>query len=154
MRQFSHRTNIRCFLTGFLVRKMSRLNCYREPWLFVNTYRSYTRKQGYFRKKRVFEYHGDPWESYNYENGAIAATKFECKKTGNKIEFTIFPVEGSYEGMYLSRTYELEIDVLQCPAKVLVNNVPVTNWLYGEDHRVRVNLYQQDVMKKVVVKLL
>lgn len=96
----------------------------------------------------------DDGESFNYENGSIAATKFECKKTGDKIEFTIFPVKGFYEGMYLSRTYELEIEASRRPVKVLVNNVLETNWVYGEDNRVRVSLYQPDVMKKEVVTLL
>lgn len=95
----------------------------------------------------------DDGESYNYENGAIVATKFECKKTVDKIEFAILPVAGSYEGMYMSRTYELEIDTPQRPAKVLVNNVPVADWRYGKDNRVRVTLHQQDVAKKMIVTL-
>lgn len=95
----------------------------------------------------------DDGESYNYENGAIVATQFECKKTVDKIEFTILPVAGFYEGMYMSRTYELEIDTPQRPAKVLVNNVPVADWRYGKDNRVRVTLHQQDVAKKMIVTL-
>lgn len=96
----------------------------------------------------------DDGESYYYENGAIAATRFECKKAGKKIEFVVLPVKGSYEGMYRSRTYELEIDAPQRPIKVLVNNMPVTDWWYDEDHRVRLTLHQPDVMEKMVVTLL
>ncbi len=51
----------------------------------------------------------DDGESYAYEEGAIAATHFECTQKGNRIAFTVYPVEGFYKGMYESHTYEQEI---------------------------------------------
>lgn len=86
----------------------------------------------------------DDGKTYDYENGAIAATRFECKQSGRTVEFTVFPVEGSYDGMCKARTYELEIDVPQRPSEVLVNNIPVTDWQYGDDHKVRVSLHQEN----------
>ena len=86
----------------------------------------------------------DDGKTYDYENGAIAATRFECKQSGRTVEFTVFPVEGSYNGMCKARTYELEIDAPQCPSEVLVNNVPVMDWQYGDDHKVRVSLHQEN----------
>lgn len=96
----------------------------------------------------------DDGETYAYENGGIAETRFECKKSGQKIEFTVQPVKGSYKGMYTSRTYELEIDAAQRPSKVLVNNTQVSDWTYGDDHKVRVNVHQKDVKQKAVVTVL
>ena len=95
----------------------------------------------------------DDGSSYEYENGAIAATRFECKKNGEKVEFIVHPVKGSYKGMYTSRTYELEIEAPQRPNKVLVNNTPVSDWTYGDDHKVRVNLPQKDVKVKATCVL-
>ncbi|WP_456087394.1 TIM-barrel domain-containing protein [Parabacteroides sp.] len=86
----------------------------------------------------------DDGKTYHYENGAIAATRFECKQSGRKVEFTVFPVEGAYDGMCKARTYELEIDAPQRPSEVLVNDIPVTDWLYGDDHKVRVSLHQEN----------
>ena len=67
----------------------------------------------------------DDGKTYDYENGAIATTRFECKQSERIVEFTVFPVEGSYNGMCKARTYELEIDAPQRPSEVLVNNVPI-----------------------------
>lgn len=95
----------------------------------------------------------DDGETYAYEDGGIAETRFECKKNGQKVEFTVLPVKGSYKGMYMSRTYKLEIESAQRPSKVMVNNTAVTDWTYGDDHKVRVNLPQKDVKQKAVVTI-
>jgi alpha-glucosidase len=87
--------------------------------------------------------------TYNFETGAIAATRFECRQSGQKIEFTVFPVEGSYDGIYRSRTYELEIDAPQRPTQVQVNNVPVTDWQYSDNNKVLVTLHQDNITNKV-----
>ena len=86
----------------------------------------------------------DDGKTYDYENGAIATTRFECKQSGRTVEFTVFPVEGSYNGMCKARTYELEIDAPQRPSEVLVNNVPIMDWQYGDDHKVRFSLHQEN----------
>ena len=95
----------------------------------------------------------DDGETYAYEDGGIAETTFECKKNGQKVEFAVLPVKGSYKGMYMSRTYQLEIESAQRPSKVMVNNTAVTDWTYGDDHKVRVNLPQKDVKQKAVVTI-
>lgn len=66
------------------------------------------------------------------------------KQSGRTVEFTVFPVEGSYNGMCKARTYELEIDAPQRPSEVLVNNVPIMDWQYGDDHKVRFSLHQEN----------
>ena len=86
----------------------------------------------------------DDGKTYDYENGAIATTRFECKQSERIVEFTVFPVEGSYNGMSKARTYELEIDAPQRPSEVLVNNVPIMDWQYGDDHKVRFSLHQEN----------
>ena len=86
----------------------------------------------------------DDGKTYDYENGAIATTRYECKQSGRTVEFTVFPVEGSYNGMCKARTYELEIDAPQRPSEVLVNNVPIMDWQYGDDHKVRFSLHQEN----------
>ena len=46
--------------------------------------------------------------------------------------------------MCKARTYELEIDAPQRPSEVLVNNVPIMDWKYGDDHKVRFSLHQEN----------
>jgi alpha-glucosidase (family GH31 glycosyl hydrolase) len=96
----------------------------------------------------------DDGESYEYEKGAIAATRFECKKSDKQIEFIVHPVQGAYKGMYKSRTYELEIESANRPTLVKINNTPVSDWTYGEDKKVRVILHQKDVLSKATCVIL
>lgn len=100
-----------------------------------------------------YKMYEDDGKTFKYENGHITTTRFECKQDGQKVEFTVFPVEGSYEGMFLSRTYELEIANSQRPVKVMINNVPTSDWRYGDDCKVYVSLHQDDVSRKAVVTL-
>ena len=96
----------------------------------------------------------DDGESYEYEKGAIATTRFECKKDNKQIEFIVYPVQGSYKGMYKSRIYELEIETAKCPTQVKINNTPISDWTYGEDKKVRVILPQKDVLSKATCVIL
>jgi len=95
----------------------------------------------------------DDGKSFDYEKGRIASTRFECKQQGAKVEFAILPVSGSYEGMYRSRTYEMEFSLSQQPTVVKVNNTPVKNWQYGADHKLHLSLNQADVSAKTIVSI-
>ena len=94
----------------------------------------------------------DDGESYDYEKGAIAATRFECRQKGERITFTVCPVEGAYKGMYASRTYELEIISPRRPKHVSINGTRTDNWQYLEkEGKIRLCLHQPDVKKKAEV---
>ena len=94
----------------------------------------------------------DDGESYDYEKGAIAATRFECWQKGERITFTVCPVEGAYKGMYESRTYELEIISPRRPKHVSINGTRTDNWQYLEkEGKIRLCLHQPDVKKKAEV---
>ncbi len=108
----------------------------------------------YPKETTTYTLYEDDGLTFNYQNGAIASTRFECKQKEGRTEFTVFPVEGSYEGMYRSRTYELEIDMPERPGQVLIDNHPITEWQYGGDHKVRLTLHQQRTSDKVTVSLL
>jgi alpha-glucosidase (family GH31 glycosyl hydrolase) len=70
--------------------------------------------------------------SFNYETGAIAATKFDCHAEGNKMELTIHATRGSYKGMPKERIYELEIAMSAKPQHISLNGMPVDKWEYDE----------------------
>jgi alpha-glucosidase (family GH31 glycosyl hydrolase) len=96
----------------------------------------------------------DDGKTFQHEQGETAATRFECNQTGKSITFTVHPVSGHYEGMYLSRSYQLEMACPPYPAHVQIDGKAVGDWRY-EQGKITVNLQQADVFKKktVVVSL-
>jgi len=95
----------------------------------------------------------DDGRSFDYEQGKVAATRFECSENNRDVEFSIFPVKGDYKGMYRERTYELEIACQRCPSEVRINNVIQEGWRYGDDHKLYLTLHQKEVSEKVVVTI-
>lgn len=95
----------------------------------------------------------DDGQSYRYEEGAIASTRFECRQSGKAVDFTILPVGGTYDGMYPSRTYELEINLPQRPSTVSVNGTSLADWQYGDDRHVRFTVHQDDVRKEIRIAI-
>lgn len=71
-------------------------------------------------------------ESYGYEQGLLASTKFECAVSGREVELTINPVEGSFENMPERRSYDLEFALDAKPAKVTVNGAAVKDWTWQD----------------------
>lgn len=93
----------------------------------------------------------DDGESYEYEKGAIAATKFECSKGKNSIQFIINPVQGRFEGIPQHRDYTLEIKSDRRPAKVLLNNNEQSEWTYDTDNKIRFNVNSLDIREKAKI---
>ncbi|MBP5567085.1 MAG: DUF5110 domain-containing protein [Bacteroidales bacterium] len=77
-----------------------------------------------------FTMYEDDGESYDYENGAISSTLFECKQEGKTADITVNPVQGSYKGMPTARNYSFEVRCTSKPKKVLVNGTKVKEWTW------------------------
>jgi alpha-glucosidase len=60
-----------------------------------------------------------------YQRGVFARTPIKAAQTGDTLRVEIGPVEGSYEGMLKSRSYELRLPADWPPASVTVNGVAV-----------------------------
>ncbi len=95
----------------------------------------------------------DDGTSYEYESGVFAKTRFECAQTDTKIELTINPVEGSYSGMFLSRTYQLEIFSGKKPKKVLVNGIKTKEWKYDESGKIQMTISQISTSEKLNISI-
>ena len=67
-------------------------------------------------------------ESYGYESGLVAKTRFECSQTEKNVSFVVNPVEGSFENMPSVRSYTFEFYLDNGPSKVVVNGVKVRDW--------------------------
>ncbi|NCB07053.1 MAG: DUF5110 domain-containing protein [Bacteroidia bacterium] len=96
------------------------------------------------------------WEddgiSFGYEKGEFAKTRFECSDSGKNTELEIFPCEGSYSGMYQSRTFELEIYLPSKPGQVLVNGNADGNWEYNQG-KVTLSVLQKNVREKQTITI-
>ena len=85
-----------------------------------------------------FTMYEDDGESYEYENGAISSTLFECSQNGKAADITVNPVQGSYKGMPEARNYSFEVRCTSKPRKVLVNGTKVKDWTW-EDNTLKVS---------------
>ena len=67
-------------------------------------------------------------ESYGYEAGEIAATRFECSLSAKTLKFTVHPVAGSFENMPESRELTFRIRTERKPSKVMINDHKNKEW--------------------------
>jgi len=82
----------------------------------------------------------DDGESYDYEKGSVAATKFECSRKDGVVEFTINPIRGTFKGMPSRHTYELEIWSEKQPSEITIGNRETRDWTFGKDNKIRLRL--------------
>ena len=95
-----------------------------------------------------FTMYEDDGESYEYENGAISSTLFECSQSGKNVSIVVNPVQGSYKGMPAARNYSFEVRCTSKPTKVLVNGAKVKDWTW-EDNTLKVSAGKTAVSDKL-----
>ena len=78
----------------------------------------------------------DDGTTYEHENGAIAKTSFSYCKKGRKLLLKVDPVEGSYEGMHTSRTYEMKVTLPKVPRRVKVDGKRVRKVEWDRERKV------------------
>ena len=71
-------------------------------------------------------------ESYGYEEGLVAATRFRCSASGKTVQLSVAPVEGSFENMPEVRDYTFQVALSRKPGKVLLNGKAVKGWSYRD----------------------
>lgn len=106
----------------------------------------------YPEKKSSYTLWEDDGMTYDYEEGKFAKTRFESADSEKETEFTIVAAGGTYNGMYQSRTYELEITIPEKPARVLVNEMEISGWKYDSD-KVMFTVSQNNVREKQTIKI-
>ena len=95
-----------------------------------------------------FTMYEDDGESYEYENGAISSTLFECSQNGKNVSIVVNPVQGSYKGMPAARNYSFEVRCTSKPRKVLVNGAKVKDWTW-EDNTLKLSAGKTAVSDKL-----
>ena len=92
-------------------------------------------------------------EDYEYENGAIAKTLFECREEAGKVSITINPTEGSFKDMPLVHDYHMVVYSSAKPSSVSVNGKKIDNWTYT-DGSVKFSIEKLGVQEKAEIVIL
>lgn len=92
----------------------------------------------------------DDGESYEYEKGKIARTRFSMQKQGSGWCFIVAPTEGDYKGMPMERAYFLQVYLKSKPRQISVNGRQVDNYEY-QDGCVKLTLPRTNVRSKTTV---
>lgn len=90
--------------------------------------------------------------TYSYEDGKVAKTKFDCVLDGKDLSFIVRAREGTYDGVYESRTYEMAFHGVSKPSSVRVAGEKTKDWRY-EDGVLYVNALQPDTKEEFDVKV-
>ncbi len=102
----------------------------------------------------------DDGETYDYESGAFALTKFTCHELEDGIEVRIHPVKGEFKGMITKRDYTLSIIGTTEPEEILVNGRSIDSWHYHGSRKhddfkriLRFDIPKVDVKQGTTVKM-
>lgn len=71
-------------------------------------------------------------ESYGYEEGLVAVTRFSCSSGAKSVRVRVEPVEGSFENMPSARDYSFEVALERKPRKVFVDGKSVKGWTWQD----------------------
>ncbi len=77
-----------------------------------------------------YTFYEDDGDTYAHEQGAIARTRFSYVQEGGRLKIAVDPVQGSYEGMYASRVYEMKVTLARKPRSVKVAGKKVKDFTY------------------------
>lgn len=86
--------------------------------------------------KGEYTFWEDDGHTYAHEQGAIAKTRFSYEKKRRRLDITVDPVEGSYEGMHASRVYEMKLTLKKVPRRVRVNGKRVRKMEWDREKKV------------------
>ena len=127
---------------------------YQKPMQYIGEYPVDTIIVKVFPEKQsTYMLWEDDGQSFDYEKGNIAKTRFECIATDKKTEFIIHPREGFYTGMCGSRAYQVEINFPDKPVQILVNGSKIEGWKYVSPSKVIFSVSQKSMSEKQVIEI-
>lgn len=119
---------------GLLFVKSGAIIPYQKPMQYIGEFPTDTLILKVFPEKESFyTLLEDDGQSFDYEQGQIASTKFNCIANRSELEFTIHKVQGTYNNKPKNRVYELEITLANKPKQVRVNDKIITDWNYENE---------------------
>ncbi|RZF57482.1 glycoside hydrolase family 31 protein [Sphingobacterium corticibacterium] len=94
----------------------------------------------------------DDGVSFDFEQGKISKTYFECKEKEDEIEFIISPAVGSYDGMLEKRAYEIVFNEHRTPSRVELNGQLLETW-ETKKGVLHVSVRQSDIHRQQLLKI-
>lgn len=85
--------------------------------------------------KGEYTFWEDDGTTYEHENGAIARTRFSYEKKGRRLTLAVDPVEGSYEGMHNSRTYEVKMTLARKPRRIKADGRRIKDFVWDKERK-------------------
>ncbi|MBQ1168227.1 MAG: DUF5110 domain-containing protein [Bacteroidales bacterium] len=85
--------------------------------------------------KGEYTFWEDDGTTYEHENGAIARTRFSYEKKGRRLTLAVDPVEGSYEGMHTSRTYEVKMTLARKPRRIKADGRRIKDFVWDKERK-------------------
>jgi alpha-glucosidase (family GH31 glycosyl hydrolase) len=86
--------------------------------------------------KGEYTFWEDDGTTYEHENGAIAKTRFSYEKNRRKLVLNVDAVEGRFEGMHASRTYDVKMTLDRQPRRVKVAGKRVKDVVWDKERKV------------------
>ena len=71
-------------------------------------------------------------ESYGYEQGLVARTRFVCSQKDQLVTLTVDPVQGSFENMPARHAWNFEFHLDRKPVRVKMNGKKTKDWLWRD----------------------
>jgi alpha-glucosidase (family GH31 glycosyl hydrolase) len=140
---------------GLLFIKGGAIIPYQKPMQYIGEYPVDTLYVKVFPDKQsAYTLWEDDGSSFDYENGRIAKTRFECIDNSKETQLVIYPCQGSYSGISDSRNYQVEIGFSHKPLQVLVNGNKIENWKCDSSGKVTLSFDQKSRTEKQTVKFL
>lgn len=102
--------------------------------------------------KSSYTMYEDDGISYRYEDGFIAATRYDCQEADGAVKLVINATQGSFDGMPAYRDYSVEMYSEAKPAEVLLDGRPVSTWSW-EDKCLKVSFKQPDVRVRTTLEV-
>lgn len=92
----------------------------------------------------------DDGVTYAYEEGKVSRTRFECRKNEKNIVFTVRAREGSYDGVFENRIYEMTFHDVPKPSRVTVDGIRKKDWTYVNGV-LSLTVNQENTMKEMEI---
>ena len=103
-----------------------------------------------------FKLYEDDGSSYQYLEGEVATTVISCRKADSGVVVRLGGRQGVYEGMPVTRTFDVRIYSDQAPSKLILNGKEFSGeegWLF-EDGHTRVRAYEDPEGNPVEIRLI
>lgn len=140
---------------GLLFIKAGAIIPYQKPMQYIGEHQMDTLILKIFPEgTSSYNLYEDDGKSFEFENGKIATTHFECKQQNSKIEFCINPTVGSFYGQTNNRNIQLQFFLTHKPKFISINCKKYKNWKFDSAGVLMIDIQQTKITEKQLITIL